>query len=68
MVLTSLLIMENRSIKILPFSLKEHLLFARNEILEYDEAPGVRPSLSNIGKKLNTIYGYVNRRTLYRPG
>ena len=45
--------------KDLAIQFKGTFTFARNEILEYDEAPGVRPSLSNIGKKLNTIYGYV---------
>ena len=33
--------------------------FARNKVLEYDEAPGTRPALSQIGKKLNSIWGYV---------
>lgn len=33
--------------------------FARNRILEYDEAPGLRPALSMIGKSLNVNYGYV---------
>lgn len=33
--------------------------FSRNKILEYNEAPGVRPALSNIGKRLNMNYGYV---------
>lgn len=41
--------------KDLAIQFKGTFTFARNEILEYDEAPGVRPSLSNIGKKLNTI-------------
>ena len=45
--------------KDLAIQFKGTFTFARNEILEYDEAPGVRPALSNIGKKLNTIYGYV---------
>lgn len=33
--------------------------FARNVVLEYDEAPGTRPALSKIGHSVNTIYGYV---------
>lgn len=33
--------------------------FARNKVLEYDEAPGLRSSLSQVGKKLNTYYGYI---------
>lgn len=33
--------------------------FARNKILEYDEGSGVRRSLSYLGKRLNTIFGYV---------
>lgn len=33
--------------------------FARNKILEYDEGAGTRPNLSMIGRKLNTIMGYV---------
>lgn len=33
--------------------------FARNKILEYDEGAGTRPNLSMIGKKLNSIWGYV---------
>lgn len=45
--------------KDLAIQFKGTFTFARNEILEYDEAPGVRPALSNVGKKLNTIYGYV---------
>ncbi len=44
--------------KDLAVQFKGTFTFARNEILEYDEAPGTRPALSNIGKKLNTIYGY----------
>lgn len=34
--------------------------FARNKVLEYDEAPGTRPALSKIGHSVNTIYGYVS--------
>ena len=33
--------------------------FARNKILDYDEGAGTRPNLSMIGKKLNSIWGYV---------
>lgn len=33
--------------------------FARNKVLEYDEGAGTRPALSQIGKKLNSIWGYV---------
>lgn len=33
--------------------------FARNKVLEYDEGAGVRPALSQIGKSLNSIWGYV---------
>lgn len=45
--------------KDLAIQFKGTFTFARNKILEYDEAPGLRPALSNIGKKLNTNYGYV---------
>ena len=34
--------------------------FARNKISKYDEGAGTRPALQNVGKKLNTIYGYVS--------
>ena len=33
--------------------------FARNKVLEYDEGTGVRPALSQVGKSLNSIWGYV---------
>lgn len=33
--------------------------FARNKIIEYDEAPGLRPGRSRIGKRLNTYQGYL---------
>ena len=33
--------------------------FARNRVLEYDEAPGLRTTLSQVGKSLNTYWGYV---------
>ena len=44
----------------LAIQFKGTFTYAHNKILEYNEAPGVRPALSNIGKKLNTIYGYVS--------
>lgn len=34
--------------------------FARNEVLEYNEAPGLRAARSQIGKRLNTYQGYVS--------
>lgn len=34
--------------------------FARNIVLEYDEAPGLRPALSQVGKSLNTYWGYIS--------
>lgn len=43
----------------LSIQFKGTFTFARNKVLEYDEAPGLRPALSKIGKKLNTYYGYV---------
>ena len=46
--------------KDLAIQFKGTFTYAHNKILEYDEAPGVRPTLSNIGKKLNTIYGYIS--------
>ncbi|MEY8611596.1 TonB-dependent receptor [Parabacteroides segnis] len=33
--------------------------FARNKVLEYDEAPGLRPAMSQVGRRLNTFLGYV---------
>lgn len=33
--------------------------FARNKVIEYDEGLNTRPNLSMIGRKLNTIMGYV---------
>lgn len=32
---------------------------AKNKVIEYDEAPGLRPSRSQIGKKLNVNQGYI---------
>lgn len=34
--------------------------YARNKVLEYDEAPGTRPANSRIGHPVNTIYGFVS--------
>lgn len=34
--------------------------FARNEVLAYDEASGLSPALSYVGKKLNQSIGYVS--------
>lgn len=34
--------------------------FARNKVLEYDQAPGVRPANSMVGHPVNTIYGFVS--------
>lgn len=33
--------------------------YARNRVLEYDEAPGLRPHLRQVGKSLNTHWGYI---------
>lgn len=43
----------------LSIQFKGTFTFARNKVLEYDEAPGLRPALSQVGKKLNTYYGYI---------
>lgn len=43
----------------LSIQFKGTFTFARNKVLEYDEAPGLRSTLSQVGKKLNTYYGYV---------
>lgn len=40
-------------------SFKGTFTYVRNKITRYDEEAGVRPALSNIGKKVNSIYGYV---------
>lgn len=40
-------------------SFKGTFTFARNKVIEYDEGAGTRSSLSQIGKKLNSIMGYV---------
>lgn len=34
--------------------------YARNKVLEYDEAPGTRPANSRIGHPVNTIYGFIS--------
>lgn len=34
--------------------------FARNKVLEYDQAPGVRPANSKVGHPVNTIFGFVS--------
>ena len=44
--------------KDLAVQFKGTFTFTRNKILEYDEAPGIRPMLAKIGKKLNAIYGF----------
>ncbi|MDY5857809.1 MAG: TonB-dependent receptor [Porphyromonas sp.] len=33
--------------------------YARNRVLEYDEAPGLRPALKQAGRTLNTWLGYI---------
>ena len=35
------------------------LTFARNKVLEYDEAADTRPALRMVGKRLNSYWGYV---------
>ena len=44
--------------KDLSVQFKGTFTYARNVVLEYDEAPGTRPALSRIGKPVNTIWGY----------
>lgn len=44
--------------KDLSIQFKGTFTYARNKVLEYDEAPGTRPALSRIGKPVNTIWGY----------
>lgn len=34
--------------------------YAKNEVLEYDEAPNTRPANSRIGHSINTFYGFIN--------
>lgn len=33
--------------------------YARNKVLEYDEAPGLRPALRQVGRSLYTHFGYI---------
>lgn len=33
--------------------------YAHNKVLAYDEAAGIRPAVSQVGKSLNTYFGYV---------
>lgn len=44
--------------KDLSIQFKGTFTYARNTVLEYDEAPGTRPALSRIGKPVSTIWGY----------
>lgn len=44
----------------LSIQFKGTFTYARNIVLEYDEAPGTRPAMSRIGKPVNTIWGYVS--------
>lgn len=46
----------NKDLSIL---LKGTFTFAKNKVLEYDEAPGKRPANSMIGHALNTHYGFI---------
>ena len=39
--------------------MKGTFTYAHNEVLKYDEAAGLRPALSQVGKSLNSIWGYV---------
>lgn len=45
--------------KDLSIMFKGTFTYARNKVLEYDEAPGLRPAMSQIGRRLNTYLGYV---------
>lgn len=45
--------------KDLSVQFKSTFTFARNKVLEYDEAASLRPALSQVGKSLNTYWGYV---------
>jgi TonB-linked SusC/RagA family outer membrane protein len=45
--------------KDLTVQFKGTFTFARNKVLEYDEAANTRPALRQVGRKLNTIMGYV---------
>jgi len=44
--------------KDLSIQFKGTFTYARNTVLEYDEAPGTRPALSRVGKPISTIWGY----------
>lgn len=46
--------------KDLSIQFKGTFTYARNMVVEYDEAPGTRPAMSRIGKPVNTIWGYVS--------
>ena len=43
----------------LSIQMKGTFTYAHNEVLKYDEAAGLRPALSQVGKSLNSIWGYV---------
>lgn len=45
--------------KDLSVQFKGTFTFARNKVLEADEAANIRPALSAVGKPINTIWGYV---------
>lgn len=44
--------------KDLSIQFKGTFTYARNRVMEYDEAPGTRPALSRVGKPISTIWGY----------
>ena len=44
--------------KDLSVQFKGTFTYARNTVLEYDEAPGTRPAMSAIGKPIGTLMGY----------
>lgn len=46
--------------KDLTVQFKGTFTYARNKVLEYDEASGKRPANSKIGHSINTIYGFVS--------
>ena len=43
----------------LSIQFKGTFTFARNRVMETDEAADIRPALSAVGKPLNTLWGYV---------
>ncbi len=43
----------------LSIQMKGTFTFARNEVLEYDEAPNLRPALKQVGKRLKLDKGFV---------